>query len=462
MPDLRLQLREYVEDTIERVDVEDVAVAIDGPSPRRSVVRTPAFVFAAAAVAFLVVIGGTAWLLRGSGSSPAEEVTTTSLLQSTTSAPASTTAIPELDASPTGVWQRATSDGLGGEGEQYAWNVIEYAGGFIAVGQSSEPDSSENAAVWRSNDGYEWTPTGVAGLAETGHQAMYGITFLGEQAIAVGRHDDEDGAVAAVWRSTDGSSWERVLHDDAVFGPGGHQWMWSVTAAGPGVVAVGHQGSFDDRDVAIWYSTDGQTWHVSPSEEDLAVPGHQVMIATAATEGVVVAAGYDARSGDRDAAIWISTDGVDWQQVESSDLVAPGDQQIMGITATSTGFVAVGYDGASGDWDAAVWTSPDGLNWSRMNRHEALGGDGDQIMNAIAETSDGFVAVGSITRDGLEQPAVWTTDDGVAWMLVDPDTVDASGGCSSVALTPTQITTVGYTVSDTDADAAVWTTPPQD
>ena len=238
--------------------------------------------------------------------------------------------------------------------------------------------------------------------------------------------------------------------------------MWAVTAGGPGVVAVGHQGSFGNRNVAMWYSTDGQTWHVSPSEEELAAPGHQVMAAAAATDALVVAAGYDASGGDRDAAVWISTDGVDWEQVEGADLITPGDQQIMGITATSTGFVAVGYDGASGDWDAAVWLSPDGLGWSRVTPQNALGGDGDQIINAVSETSDGLVAVGSITRDGIEQPAVWASDDGITWTLANPDTLDGSGGCSSVALTPTQITSVGYTIGDTGADAAVWTTPPRD
>jgi hypothetical protein len=72
---------------------------------------------------------------------------------------------------------------------------------------------------------------------------------------------------AAVWTSVDGIIWTRVPHDEAVFGEGvgfgseGFQGMNSVTAGGPGLVAVGFDGldGLDGSDgvdgPAVWTAT---------------------------------------------------------------------------------------------------------------------------------------------------------------------------------------------------------------
>ncbi len=49
-------------------------------------------------------------------------------------------------------------------------------------------------------------------------------------------------------------------------------------------------------------------------------------------------------------------------------------------TAGGPGLVAVGSDAGGGDVDAAVWTSPDGITWSRVPLDEAVfGGTADQV-----------------------------------------------------------------------------------
>ena len=54
-----------------------------------------------------------------------------------------------------------------------------------------------------------------------------------------------------VWTSVDGITWSRVPHDEAVFGGEGDQEISSVTAGGPGLVAVGES----NGDAAIWVAT---------------------------------------------------------------------------------------------------------------------------------------------------------------------------------------------------------------
>jgi hypothetical protein len=174
-----------------------------------------------------------------------------------------------------------------------------------------------------------------------------------------------------------GYRWSRVPDDevafghDAVFEPefggypavdgtGGDPWgasrrMASVTAGGPGLVAVGTSG----------------------------VNGHGC---------------------DHDAAVWTSVDGITWSPV-AHDGVALGvpsrDQGMSSVTAGGPGLVAVGGDaGCIDDQRAAVWTSVDGLVWSRVPHDEAVfGGEGSRGMASVAVGGPGLVAV------GLEAPS---------------------------------------------------------
>ena len=55
-----------------------------------------------------------------------------------------------------------------------------------------------------------------------------------------------------MWTSADGITWSRVPHDESVFGGALTQEMNSVTAGGPGLVAVGIDGLGNDGDEAVW------------------------------------------------------------------------------------------------------------------------------------------------------------------------------------------------------------------
>jgi len=70
--------------------------------------------------------------------------------------------------------------------------------------------------------------------------------------------------------------------------------------------------------------------------------------------------------------------------------------------------VAVGNDSSGGDFDAAVWTSPDGVVWSRVAHDEAVfGGDANQQVVSVATMESGIVAVGDEESGGDFDAAVW-------------------------------------------------------
>ena len=55
-----------------------------------------------------------------------------------------------------------------------------------------------------------------------------------------------------MWTSTDGITWSRVPHDEAVLGGEIRQEMFDVTVGGPGLVAIGSDESRGDLDAAVW------------------------------------------------------------------------------------------------------------------------------------------------------------------------------------------------------------------
>ena len=132
-----------------------------------------------------------------------------------------------------------------------------------------------------------------------GLQRMMSVTAGGPGLVAVGTEfDEESDADAAVWTSADGVVWSRVAHDETVFGGPG-ETMSSVSAAGPGLVAVGG----NDTGPASWTSVDGTTWSRVPFDET--ANGHMGSVTVGGPGLVAVGSTDDDRE---DAAAWIGED----------------------------------------------------------------------------------------------------------------------------------------------------------
>ena len=286
--------------------------------------------------------------------------------------------------------------------------------GLVAVG--SEYNGSDNdAVVWSSPDGVAWSRVPDAGgvFGGPGWQGMHAVIAAGPGWVAVDHDDSGEDWNAAVWTSPDGSTWARVPHDETLFGGLNDQEMFGVASAGPGLVAVG----VDDEAAGAWVSADGLAWQKVPSDRFSSSPefaGHdKVMRAVTAGGPGFVAVGsiglYSEATDehDWDAAVWVSSDGITWVLVseDAATFGGPGTQEMAAVTAGGSGFVAVGWDYASGEAEAAVWTSPDGTNWVRVLDPAVFGGAGDQEMRGVAVIGSRVVAVG---RDGANA-AVWVS-----------------------------------------------------
>ncbi len=247
---------------------------------------------------------------------------------------------------------------------------------------------------------------------------MNAVAYHGDRFVAVGSESSGADEHAAVWISTDGVDWNRIPHDEAVFGGPQGGVMSDVTAGGPGFVAVG----------TIW------NWAGVENSEQSAEP-----------------------------VVWTSPDGEVWTRIEDVDVL--GDAEFVGmnsVIAGGRGLIAVGWDfnRERFEGNAAVWTSVDGISWSRIPEQGAE--FSRARMQDIAPYVDGYVAVGAGrgqlsvgTRgcnDEICPEAAWTSPDDIDWTRVESDAfVSDWSTMSSVATSGTDIIAVGD-----QGDAAIW------
>jgi serine/threonine-protein kinase len=303
-----------------------------------------------------------------------------------------------------------------------------------------------------------------------GDQVMYDVAPTREGLVAVGHADgassfDHD---AAVWSSSDTERWDQS--DSASLGGPGDQRAVAVTEfssdeAEGDVLVVG---GWDDQVPAIWWSTNGGVRLTRSSSPDL-VANAGTIRDFAAFGSTLVAAGATGPLGTQDAAVWRSTDGRNWTMVDDADLAASGDQQIWSVHNAGGRLVGVGYTTEGGSYDAAVWTSRDGLDWARDDP-VMFAETGVELMKAVAGGTNGMplVAVGcqdDISKcdlGGDSDAAVWISTDGKLWEKVELERVGVVGvGIQTMfGLTRQGVTFIASgtaTAKTGDLDAAVWT-----
>jgi hypothetical protein len=323
---------------------------------------------------------------------------------------------------------------------------------------SSEASSVEDATV----TGWVRVTQSPDLSSGDGSQEMNGIVGWEGGFVAVGSDGDDLGRNAAVWVSDEGLEWSRVVDPDGLDAEG-WQTMNAVITGGPGLVAVGTSApGLHKDDAAVWTSIDGLRWNRVADDSGVFTGAGDHHMSDVVVGGPGFVAVGSAGSVDTGvAAVWTSQDGVVWSRVAHDDEVFGGEgwQFMASVTLGDRGFVAVGGDGSGGDLDAAVWTSPDGAVWSRViDTDGALAGSGDQAMTSIARGGPGFVAVGKEKPGGDFDSIVWTSPDGASWTRIDTGNVFSGPGDQVVvriAEVSGGLMAVGYQRIE-DRDAQVW------
>lgn len=342
-------------------------------------------------------------------------------------------------------------------------------------------------------DGATWTrvedPDGVFGVEGEGTVHLSDVVAGGPGYVAVGGVGEgrygEGGTVAAVWTSADGAAWERVPHDDAVFGmpgTGAFTAASAVTTVGQELVAVGVEAHGEALVALAWLSEDGRDWtRVEVDDPRRRDATDLALHAIHATDDGLVAVGIErgGPAGDEERpAVWRSPDGTAWSPVE----LHPADDAtrwgfLSTLTAHDGQLIAAGASGGPGSrgWVATVWHGSIAEGLTRVPHDDAVfGGPGMPWIHGLVVAGRTLVAVGTVDSHHLDDPpwspaAVWTSTDGVTWQRVAHDHevfgVDDDATMLDVVATPWGLIAVGHRIPEADDPmarrfvGAVWTSP---
>lgn len=327
-------------------------------------------------------------------------------------------------------------------------------------------ETSTTAAVPSLRAG-TWARSDDPNIVDASYQVINSVVHTAHGFVAGGFDSTGVDADAAVWVSTTGAEWERVA-TPTLGGPGA-QSILGVALGGPGIIAVGFDASGADSDAAVWASSEGSEW-IRISDTAFSAEGDQEIRAVLATDSGFIAAGHDARGNQVDAAVWVSPDGIDWTRIFDPALGGFGQQRISSLVVGPNGIVAGGTNYWPNQFglfnlDARIWTSPDGRSWEFVDDDAVFGGHGWQFISAVAVGPAGYIAAGTniLGTPGVHNDAaVWVSDDGVEWDLLDEGVFSLPGVQRISALVdgPEGIVAVGYDTSPSgDRVPAVWISP---
>jgi hypothetical protein len=147
-------------------------------------------------------------------------------------------------------------------------------------------------------------------------------------------------------------------------------------------------------------------------------------------------------SGPLGAAVWTSPDGLAWTRVP--DAPSFHGAPMAAVAGGSHGLVAVGPD--------VAWRSTDGRAWQRSPSPPRLGTDDPGQPISVVGWRDGYVAVGQGDDDDI-----WRSADGLRWRpaALDPE-AEPDDGLSSVATDGNTLVAIGPSTVFVSADASAW------
>jgi hypothetical protein len=243
--------------------------------------------------------------------------------------------------------------------------------------------------------------------------------------------------------------WARIPRENGFFGGYRPQQINDITAGGPGFVAGGFDMQTGDMDAAIWYSENGVEWLRVFDDPVFGGGGLQVIKGVAAGERGAVAVGrVQLEDGNSNAVVYYSGDGRTWVRVPDENGTF-GDEHFQGmnrVLATSAGFFAVGSDETASEIRGAVWFSENGLDWERIPHDGGVFGN-DRLYVVFSDV----VQSGPVEGNDVDGSVWRSRDGGRNWVrLVDPgaafgdDGLDRYQNITGAVATEAGIWVAGY------------------
>ncbi|GAB3880769.1 hypothetical protein GCM10029964_035730 [Kibdelosporangium lantanae] len=234
-------------------------------------------------------------------------------------------------------------------------------GNVLAVGHSV--DRQPRAWVYAPGD-KDFTPSTVE---KDGQGEIEDVATIGSTAVAVGWTGLGTTVRPAVWTSTDGRTWTLQLPAND-FRPGTLIKQLTAITTTPDnrllVIARDDRQDKEEGDSTAYTSGDGKTW-LPLQTTGLSGSGPQEVDRLIRTDGTYVALGSVLDGAKRGPAIWTSTDGAKW---DLSPYVPQGQPNLQGIVRQADGKLLVcGSIGSGEPPPLSCWTQKPDQSWERWD-----------------------------------------------------------------------------------------------
>jgi hypothetical protein len=284
-----------------------------------------------------------------------------------------------------------------------------------------------------------------------GQLAISSVAAADGEQLAVGGAD----GYPAIWRRGSGTSWS--LADDAtngvLAGRPGIEAMTAVTHGMAGWLAVGDVVSGTQQHPVVVTSADGATWQAADGAPTFGTGGLYTNGAAAAQDGYVVV-GEQVAGNRIIAATWHSTGLGTWTRGDNGGLDGRLKPSAMfAVTAGPGGFIAVGGHGTA----PAVWTSPDGQQWTVRDLPLPAGATSATLRQVAAQGARVVATGNAVTGKKTVPFAEVSMDGGTSWHGVILPSSGTQAAVTALAASGTGFVAAGQTGQASDPAAVVWT-----
>jgi hypothetical protein len=338
-------------------------------------------------------------------------------------------------------------------------NVADQADqGASATRQAPASSAANSIAVGAGSGAF----TGYPG--EHGSVTVKSSSTAGSAQVAVGAADGHP----AIWHRAANGTWSLVSASVlAAYQAPDTGSFTSIAHGQAGWIAVGEDVSGTSSVPALVTSADGVTWHVLTGTAAFSGSAVHVSAVASGTDGYVVV-GQETNDGRQFAAMWWSPDLSHWTGANNGGLdgrLTSSDAN--GVTATASGFVAVGSHGGS----PMIWTSGAGLSWTALDFGSPVNGSPATLL-FVAANGGRIVAAGNVTlAHGGDAPFVMvSSNDGRNWQQILLPATDGLGTVTSLTADSDGFTVAGQTgpaksqhsVTWTSTNGTTWSAPAND
>lgn len=294
--------------------------------------------------------------------------------------------------------------------ESYVRLVAEYDGAIYAVGSMATgintPEMESRLLIWRSEDGQNWEDI-ILESSVAGFTANPSVMVAGEDALLVFTED------AAVYRSEDGKGWTRFGPDDTglIVAP------TAVGILGGEYVAIGETAAGQTDIASVFTSPDGVSWTQVPGSEFPA--GHHPYGPLVEFDGALYVGGLTF-ADDAAGAAWRSADGRMWTPVDlgvrapfgssGDDQQLPAMYSVGDLITTPHGLLVIGVNPgeAVDQGDVVLLATADGFDYEVVIDRAGI--------FSQAEESAGTWFDGQVVLVGYEYPSGTGTAPAYQWV----------------------------------------------